>query len=239
MADLGSDPGFQTFLRTLTNRRTAIEANRKRRIASLLARRNLDLADIGIGEERKLEGVDEDFESRGMFRSGLRLEDRADVVQDANALRARAEFDLAEDTAEAGRQAASELAGLSTLRAQEEMSARNRIADREFRIAEQARAERLAAQQRADWLAEQQRLQALYDRQAGGGGGGGGGSRPVSTVRTYSTAPPRMRTTSRPAPLSAGTASIRRRSTPTRSRTTTRRAPSRTSPVRRGTSIYF
>lgn len=189
MAELGSDPGFQSFLRTLEQRRTMVEAEKIRRLQALLARRDLEMAELDIREEQEGDAVDDDFEARGLFRSGGRLEDRADVLQTIGAQRARAEFNLAEDSALANREAAGSLANLATMRAQEEMSARQRIADREFAMAQQARAERLAAEERARWEEEQRRLQGIYDRQFAYLQSQNSAAASQPAARTYTTAP--------------------------------------------------
>lgn len=190
MATIGDDPGLQSFLRTLTSRRSQVEAERNRRLAALMARRGIEMAEIGVEEQQQGEQVDDDFEGRGLFRSGGRLEDRADVVQNANTLRARTDFNLAEESASANREAAMQLSGLSSQRAQAEMDARQRIADREFALASQARAERLAAEERSRWEAEQKRLQALYDREAARSRSSSGGFS-LSAPRSFTTAPTR------------------------------------------------
>ncbi len=230
MANLGSDPGFQTFLRTLDSRRSMVEANKNRKIAGLLARRQLEMAEFGIQEEQQLGEVDDNFEDRGMFRSGGRLEDRADVIQNVNADRARSEFNLAEESSAANRSAASELAGLSTLQVQEENAARGRITQRELAMAAQARSERLAAEERSRWEAEQKRLQALYDRQASLVTSGS--ARPAARSYSTYTPPPTRRAPARSAPTRSNVFS---RST----RLFRKPAPTRTNPVRSGNKIYY
>jgi len=151
------------------------EAERLRRLAALRASHAIQMSEFSNAQERGLDDVNDEFGSRGMFRSGGRLEERADLIQQINEQRARSEFNLAEGSSEANRQAQNVLAELAQSRAEQEISARARIADREFQMASQARAEALAKQQRDDWLAEQARLQALYNSSGGGSGGGGGG----------------------------------------------------------------
>jgi len=205
MANLGSDPGFNSFIQQLEQNRAAALAEDARRRASNQAARDLTFGELVNREEQGLDLVDDDFEGRGMFRSGGRLEGRADLVQGINELRTRADFDLAEGNAQSGRDTARILSDLATRRIAEENAARGRITQRELAEAAQAQAERLAAEERQRWNEEQKRLQTLYDAQAaaaraaaaasarqnnsGGGGfigGGGGGYRPQP-------APPRFK----------------------------------------------
>ncbi len=171
MSVLDNDPAFQSFLRTLNERRTMITADRDRQRASLLARRNIRFGELANQETRGLEGVDDTYEDRGMFRSGGRLESRADLIQQINEGRAQEEFNLAEGQSQANRTAASSLAGLAQQRAEQEISARARLSDREFAVASQARSERLAKEERERWEAEQRRLQSQYNSSGGSGGG--------------------------------------------------------------------
>lgn len=190
MASIDSDPALQSFLRVLESRKVMIEADRARKVSALSALRTIQLGELANQEERNLRGVNDEFESRGLFRSGGRLEDRADVVQQINEGRARSEFDLAEGSSEANRFATSQLASLSQQRASEEISARARLADREFQMASQARAERLAQEERERWEAEQSRLQSLYNSAASAGTVPYQGFTTAPSVRTSTAAVP-------------------------------------------------
>lgn len=166
MTSLASDSGYQSFLRILDSRRTMVEADRQRKIAALVAARDLKFSELLNRETRDLENVDDTFEGRGLYRSGGRLEDRADVTQMVNEDRARTEFELATQTSDTTALATNQLAGLSQQRVSEENAARGRISQRELAMAAQAQSERLAQEERSRWEAEQKRLQALYDAQA-------------------------------------------------------------------------
>lgn len=144
---LFDDAAFSAFARQMRRRQSQIEADTAMRRGEI--DRSRQLARLALDRQRAaaLNRVDDDFEARGMFRSGGRIQRRADAVRDSALRQAQLDQQTAEQQADVNRQASSQIADLSRQRDEQEIAARNRLTDRSIRDAQRdALAQRLGVQ---------------------------------------------------------------------------------------------
>lgn len=127
---LYEDPAYSAFMRSYNQRSATVNADKVAREREIANTRDIAAA----GFQRKLtEGnrqVDDDAESRGMFRSGGRLNKRARLAEGIAFERSTAENQYANQASELNRAASGDLSELSRKRDEEEIAARRRLSTR-------------------------------------------------------------------------------------------------------------
>lgn len=124
---LYQDPAYAAFMRTMRQREGTIEADRAARARELANQRTIAQAAFDRQEQRGLRQVDNAAEARGMYRSGGRIRNRAQLAGDIAVGRAEQELNYSNQQNELNRRAAAELADLSRQRDEQEIATRNTL----------------------------------------------------------------------------------------------------------------
>lgn len=124
---LFADPAYAAFMRASNQQAGTIEADRLQAQRNLENQRRIDAARLDRQQEIGLQKVDDAAEARGMFRSGGRIEDRAELAKDIAFQRGEQEVDFTTRGQKIQRDAAQELAKLSRQRDEQEIATRNTL----------------------------------------------------------------------------------------------------------------
>ena len=132
---LYEDPAYAVYMRNMRQREATIEADRKARAREIENQRVI--ANAGIDEQQRqgMRNINDSAEARGMYRSGGRISDRADLAKNLAVTRAQTELASTTQQNELNRTAASELASLSRGRDEQEVETRQRLTNQSIQEA--------------------------------------------------------------------------------------------------------
>lgn len=119
-----ANPAYLAFLRAQGLEESDAVGEAQTRISALRRGLNMRLPDYAEGEKRGLESVGEDFENRGLFRSGARLVAQQRVSDDQQKAKLGDIAGVQDEVAQTSAALARSVAGLRRARAEQELSYR-------------------------------------------------------------------------------------------------------------------
>ena len=128
--DLYKDPAYAAFMRGNNQQAGTVEADRIQATRNLQNQQRIATAKFDLNEKRGLEKVNDEAESRGMYRSGGRIKNRGDLVTDIGMQRGEQAVNNSERQNTVQRDAANELARLSRERDKQEVVSRNNLTNK-------------------------------------------------------------------------------------------------------------
>lgn len=126
-ADLLADSQFSRFLRRMQFDESSIQSSLQAAQEAARRRINSQAGQFDIQREQSSSNIDDDFESRGLFRSGGRLAKLAESGNLISTSQRQFEDSTRGGIAEMERQAAGQIGDLRRQRAEEELDARDRL----------------------------------------------------------------------------------------------------------------
>ena len=129
---LYQDPAYAAFMRRANRDEANIENDRIARQEALRRQAALNMSGYATAERQGLANIANEFEGRGMFRSGGRLKRQGEFGAEMGRQRAQTELSTAEGLSGADRDSARNVGEIRGKRGEEEIATRQRLTQRDM-----------------------------------------------------------------------------------------------------------